>query len=269
LRTQVHVPVGGVPDSVLRDGERVAGGQLADGPEHGARGRDEGVREEIVDPLGVQRPRHARVGQDRLDLGGEQEARAVLEVVERLDPDPIPHKPEGARAAVPEGEREHPAERVDAVPALLAVERQDDLGVTLRVKAVPLPDQGGPQLAEIVDLAVQDDGEPTVVAHDRLLPRREIDDGEPAVGEPDGTVPERPLSVGPAVGEAAAHAAEQRFRFFAAGRPGEIARDAAHRRAQAPGAGQKSGGKATRPSPPKSPVGCLDSPGRTRLERAR
>ena len=91
-------------------------------------------------------------GQQRLHLGGEVEDAVDDRVVERLDPEAVARDEERLRLLVPEREREHAAQPLEAALAPLAVGAQDHLGVGARAEAI-LAEQPA-QLDVVVDLAV-------------------------------------------------------------------------------------------------------------------
>src|SRR5213592_3658895 len=82
---------------------------------------------------------------------------------------------------------------------------QDDLGVALSGEHVSLRDQPTPQLAVVVDLAVEDDDLRPVFVEDRLSPARQIDDAEPSHPEADGALHIDALVVRPAMANRGAH----------------------------------------------------------------
>src|SRR6185312_17172355 len=92
----------------------------------------------------------------RLELAGEDEAIGLLAIEQRLLAEAIAPEQQRARLGVPQRDPEHAVEpREDAVaPRLVAVD--DDLGVRVRVEAVPEPLELAAQLAVVVDLAVED-----------------------------------------------------------------------------------------------------------------
>ena len=61
----------------------------------------------------------------------------------------------------------------------LDVGGEHNLGVGLRVKAMAEDAQLLAKLAEIVDFAVKDERNPSILGDERLVSRDEIDDGEP------------------------------------------------------------------------------------------
>ena len=100
----------------------------------------------------------AAVGEQRLQLGAEKK-RAVRErrVVERLDAEPVAREEERLPVAVPEREREHAAEALDAALAPRLPRMHDHLGVALRAEGVAEPRELGNERLVVVDLAVEDD----------------------------------------------------------------------------------------------------------------
>ena len=61
----------------------------------------------------------------------------------------------------------------------------DDLGVALGAEDMAERGELGDQLLVVVDLAVVDDDDTSILVPQRLLARREIDDGQPLVAEAD------------------------------------------------------------------------------------
>ena len=58
--------------------------------------------------------------EERLDLGSEEQITGrVMDVVERFDAKAVPRDEERVVLLIPDGEREHPAEFVDTIPAVL------------------------------------------------------------------------------------------------------------------------------------------------------
>ena len=76
-----------------------------------------------------------------------------------------------------------PRSRRDRGRAPLLVGVDDDFGVGRRVEAVAGGLELAAQLAEVVDLAVEDDPDRAVLVVDRLVAGREVDDAQPAHAE--------------------------------------------------------------------------------------
>ena len=118
---------------------------------HGSEGqvaRDPGGRELPLDQPGREQ---------RFHLRGEEHARVLLSVVERLDPERIPAQQQPVLARVPDRKREHPAKAPHAVVAPAPVGLEDHLGVAARGKRHALADQLLPELREVVDHPVERD----------------------------------------------------------------------------------------------------------------
>ena len=102
-------------------------------------------------------------------------------IEERLLAGPVTRQKQRPLARIPEREREHPVERLDRLVPALLVEVQDCLGVTLAAEPVPRLELL-PQLAEVVDLPVEDEPQRAVLVRQRLVSRlAEVDDRQTAV----------------------------------------------------------------------------------------
>src|SRR5581483_8291456 len=102
------------PRRAVRDGQGVAGKQLAHALEEGLPLQAELEGEVVLHPVEVDLDR-GQEGEERLRLAGEVENARDLGVIERLDPEPIARAEEGLARLVPEREGEHPAQLRDAV----------------------------------------------------------------------------------------------------------------------------------------------------------
>ena len=136
----------------------------------------------------------ADVGQEwqqGLDLGGEIEPLAHPGRVQWLDAEAVAGQQQGPFPLVPHGEGEHPAEALHASGAPFAIGVENDLGVgaggedVARGKLLP-------QLAKVVDLAVEDDCQAGLVVDHRLRPAFQIDDAEADVAQPGARGEARP-----------------------------------------------------------------------------
>ena len=140
----------------------------------------------MADRVPVEPPLDVGTGsRSGLQLRAETEPSAALGVVERLDAQAVAREQELPLPRVPEREGEHAAQPLDAARPELLVEVHDDLGVGRRREAVAARHELAPQLAVVVDLAVEDDPDRAVLVGDRLLAGLEVDDGQPAHAEPD------------------------------------------------------------------------------------
>ena len=102
--------------------------------------------------------RHAPVLEQRLELGGEHEPARRVDVVQRLLAEAIARQQQTPAPRVPEREREHAVEALDAIAA--RAPRRGGRSPRCRVwcgSDGPSRSSGAAQLAEVVDLAVEDD----------------------------------------------------------------------------------------------------------------
>ena len=140
-----------------------------------------------------------------LQLRREPDSPGSGRDVERLDAEPVAGEEQRLLGRVPDGEREHAAQPLHALRPVLFVEMQDDLGVALSGEHVSLRDQPTPELAVVVDLAVEDDDLRVVFVEDRLSSARQIDDAEPSHPEADVAVHVGALVVRPPMTNRLAH----------------------------------------------------------------
>ena len=94
-------------------------------------GKYEGVDDRVVGSW----PMRQR-GQDRLDLRGEDECLIRQRVVERLDVESVARAEQPTPALVPQRERPHAVEPLDAVDTPLLVGVEDDFRVGVGVEGV-------------------------------------------------------------------------------------------------------------------------------------
>ena len=157
-------------------------------------------------------------------------APRVVPVVKRLLAKGVAGEHEPPLSSVPQREGEHAVEGAEDGVAVLLVSVHDRLGVALGAEGVSAFEPG-PELAEVVDLAVQQRLDLAVLARDGMVGLvREIDDGETAVREADARHPglgEKTLGVGAAVLQRVGDALQVRARGLAAVEVDDPA-DAAH-----------------------------------------
>jgi hypothetical protein len=178
------------------------------------------LERERVDP-----PGDVGMEPQRLPLAREDELRAVVPVPERLLADPVAREQQRPLLAVPRGDREHAVEARERVRAPLLDRVHGHLGVAVRPELVVQALQLAPELAKVVDLAVQDEPQVAASVCDRLLAARRVDDREPPETDRDVGILEPALVVGPAVPQGRHHAAEQVVVALLS----DVAADPAHR----------------------------------------
>ena len=182
------------------EAEHVPGRQAAHALEEGARCRHVAEVQVGGDRLGVQAPRHRGIGEQGLDLAPEHEPPARAPVVERLLAHPVAAEDEPPPALVPDGEGEHAVEAPGEIDRReLLGEMGDHLGVAARAQLVAALQQLLAQLAEVVDLAVQDHGDRAVLVGDRRVAGDQVDDREAILRDHRLASGEAPAGVGPAM----------------------------------------------------------------------
>jgi len=101
-----------------------------------------------------------------------------------LDAGMVAHQMERPLRFIPDGEGKHSDEFTHAGDPILFVKMEDHLRVRQGAETVPLLLQFLPQLPVVVDLAVADDLQGTVLVGQRLTSRRrQIDDAEAAMAQ--------------------------------------------------------------------------------------
>ena len=118
------------------------------------------------------------MAEERLGLRREEEQPAAVPVVERLFPQPIAGEKQPALGVVPDGEGKHARQTLDARFAVRGVRVEDHLGVAPRPEPTTAGLQLGAQLAEVVDLTVEDDPVTSRRVAHGLLAGDEVDDGQ-------------------------------------------------------------------------------------------
>ena len=210
-RLDHEVPVLLDRDALRRDLERqrMPAGQLVDPVVERVRCGDVAVREVLLETaLRERRARAGRMAPDRGELGREQEGAVAQRPEERLLAEAVAAAEEQARGPVVERERPHPVQAVGEGPAPGAIAVQQHLGVgVIAVEAAAERREFGAQLDVVVDLAVEDHADLSVVGPHRLMTAADVDDREPAVTEMDAAclVHPGPLVVGTAVRERGVH----------------------------------------------------------------
>ena len=171
----------------------------------------------------VEPSRDRRMAEKRLGLRREEEQPTAVPVIERLFPESVARHEQTTLRVVPDGEGEHPGEALDTRLAVDRVRVQDHLGVAPRSEPTPPGLELGAQLAEVVDLAVEDDPVPSGGVAHRLPAGYEIDDRQPRHPETDIAGGMDPRVVGPSVLEEPEHRGQE----LARGRA-DVAGDTAH-----------------------------------------
>src|SRR2546430_9680905 len=190
--------------------------------------------EEAREALETQPPRHARALKQRADLGSDREDVGARVVVEWLLADAVSRQRQSSPRRVPDGEGEHAVECAETVLAGLLVRVDDHLGVGVRPKAVAPFFEAAPQLAEVIDLAVEGRPHGAILVGDRLGSTGHVDDGEPPHAERNVAVDIEPFAIGAAMSERGRHLPDA-FQIAVAACGLEQPRNAAHQLPSASG----------------------------------
>jgi len=202
------------PGGVQRHDQAARRRQFADAAVDRQWRRDVAEHEVQSERLAVEVARHAGHRRQRRQLRCEGEAAVRDGPVERLLAEAVACQDKPRTGAVVEAEGEHAAQTLRHGVAALAIERQEDFGVAvIAEEPASASFQFSPQVAMVVDFAVEDDGPPRMVRIGHgLASAGWVEHGQPRVGQaarwPFGVDP-RPLLVGTAMGHGGGHASQQ------------------------------------------------------------
>ena len=212
-RGEVEPPVAPLAESaVVIEHARARGRHPQDPPVEGARRRHvtvgQVVRESVLVPA-----RFRGHLEQRLDLAGERQQPPGPRQEARLLARPVAGQKQTAMRLVPDREGEHAVHPLGkrVSPRLVAVHQ--DLGVAPRAEAVPPSLQLGPELFEVVDVAVENGVHAAVLVGHRLPAGLQVDHAQARMTEgaaPGGSKPARAF-VGAAVREPLRHRAWPRL----------------------------------------------------------
>jgi hypothetical protein len=195
--------------AALLDRQDGRGRQLLHTLEQRSGSRYEPAREEVVE----RHPVHLRLdepGRDQgPDLGRQRHASPVAPPVERLDPELVAGRHEPPPVRVPEREGEDPVQLADEVRPVLLVGVHHDLAVRPGSESVPLRLEPRPQLAVVVDLAVDDRRDSAVLRVERLVAAGHVDDRQTRVRERERADAPHRLPVGPPMAERLHHSVDR------------------------------------------------------------
>ena len=153
------------------------------------------------------------MSQQGLQLRAEEQTPRHSRDVERLDSQTVARQKQAAPILVPEHDRELPHQALDGTGPALLVKVDHDLRVGLRPEGVRVL-QGAPELAMVVDFAIDADEGALVFVPDWLGAASDVDDGQATEYEREVLVVVELLVVGPSVGNLRAHPT-QNFSAFA------------------------------------------------------
>ena len=196
-----------------------------------ARFRDVAECEEVIDRLRIDVAGQGRgAGKGGHFRAEQQAAQTVGGVVQRLLAHPVTRQKQAAAIAVPQRDGEHAVQVKQAVRPPAFPRMHDGLGVrVIAGEHVAQRFQLRAQFSEIVNLAVEHDGDRAVLVEHRLMPARDVDHRKAAMAEPDMRLDMKPVPIRAAMRQCGGHAPQQRrVNRGTAGRV-ENAGQAAHR----------------------------------------
>ena len=186
------------------DAERRARAQGVHVCEPGRRLGNVSEAQVIVARLPIERGAEARMRCDRLDLAREHPLTADRGVEQRLHAVAIASEQQRAAPPVVQREGEDAAELVHQSLTHVLVQMDEHLGVRRAAEPMTAALQVDAEFAMVVDLAVEDDEDLTVLIREGLIPRRrKVDEGEAAMHQFAVPVREVSLAVGAAMREQA------------------------------------------------------------------
>ena len=149
----------------------------------------ESVPEEGLQAEWIEVAAHAGNGEQRAQLGCEQEAPTLVREIQRLDAEAISRDQDRGAARVPKHEREHAAQPLDARFSPLGIRREHDFRVGRGNEAMTELLELGAQFLEVVTLAVEDrDHAIAAVDHRLAASLAKIEDGQATMAKADARI---------------------------------------------------------------------------------
>ena len=165
--------------------------------------------EQLVDRQRIRRARHAWVLQDGLDLGPKNQLAVVVPIVQRLDTKSIAREDQRLIAKIPDCNAEHAVQVLHEVKTVLFEQVDDRFGIAAGIELVSQADQTITQLAKIVDLAIEYDGDRAILVKDWLCSAGNVDDRKASHCEAHAGLGQSPGAVGAPVVERRTHACQR------------------------------------------------------------
>src|SRR3990172_5306976 len=122
--------------------------------------------------------------EESFDLRRKEEGRAIPDVIERLDAEPVARAEEFFLSGIVESKAPHPVQMLDTIGSPGNVRIDNDFGIRLRAKDKALGPKLLPELDIVVDFPVEDYPDILLRIRHRLMAGGgEIDDAQPPPGE--------------------------------------------------------------------------------------
>jgi len=151
-----------------------------------------------------------RAQQQRFQLGSkEQPTIGEKAVIERLLAEAVARHEQDLLRGIPQCESKHSVEAVEAGDAPFFPGVNNHLGIAAGAEYMAQGRELGHQRLKIVDLAVVDDADRSVLVEQRLIAGREVDYRQPTVAEPDPRLDVVAIAVWSAMTKDIGHAPQQ------------------------------------------------------------
>src|SRR5882672_5316557 len=138
ISRDVEVPIlGNLWLATLVQGQDMAGQQFANPGIHAVRAADVAERKIFRQRLAVELRLHSGMGEDGFYFRSEQQCLAVVVIVERLDSQPVSRNEEAPSGPVPNRERKHATEVLNAVLSILLIQMDNGFSIAPGAIAVP------------------------------------------------------------------------------------------------------------------------------------
>jgi hypothetical protein len=161
----------------------------------------------LIDPLKVGIARNVRTEEQSLDFTREDDAAAVVVIVDLFDTERIARQREAAQPRVPEGESEDADRLGERFGPILFHEVEKGLGIGGTPEAMASGEKALSKGGVVIELAVVGDPARIVlVRHGLSAGGGEIDDGKPTMAETEVTVEVKPFRIWAAMGQNPSHA---------------------------------------------------------------
>ena len=170
-----------------------------------ARAGEVAVEEIVGERGGIHRAADPRVLKQRLDLRPEYQRLAVAPVIKGFLARAVARQKQSLGLVIPQGDGEHAVQFAQAVRALLLVQVDDGFAVGMRLEMVTAFQQPLAQLAVVIDLAVENQGDVAGFVGERLVAGFEINNAQPPDGQRDVGQLKFAAAVRPAMEDASRH----------------------------------------------------------------
>src|SRR5882724_5226800 len=148
--------------------------------------------------------------QHRFDLRPKQKTAFADRIMKGLFAETVPCDQQALLTLVPDREGEHSAQAVHTIGSIFFVKVNDDLGVSIGVKAMAAGLEARSQFGKVVDLSIKNDPDRAIFIVDWLLAGRKIDDAQPTHAQAGAAMDIDPFVIRSTMHDRLAHAVDIR-----------------------------------------------------------